>query len=208
MFTLFGAHRSGSVAIEIALALCGAEYRWVAASSWEEGAGREELRRLNPLLQVPTLVTSDGAVLTESAAILIHLGLEFPHARLLSRDPLECAQQLRALAYITANCYASIGVIDYPERWLPDAGEDQRKALVVGATRNLHSQWETFSDVFGSAVVWHPEAPGAAEILACVVSRWSGAREHLKAARPAFHAALEVLDRHPLILAVSQRRGW
>jgi len=208
MFTLFGANRSGSAAIEIALALCGADYQLVAASAWEEGAGQNELKRLNPLMQVPTLVVPDGAVLTESAAILIHLGLEFPSSGLISHEALERAQQLRALAYITTNCYASIGLIDYPERWLRDADPDQLDRLVAGARSKLHSQWDVFSDVFYNPVAWHPHAPGAVEILASVVSQWSGAREHLGRSRPEFYASLGVVDRHPIIKAVLQRHGW
>lgn len=208
MFTLFGANRSGSAAIEIALTLCGADYQLVAASAWEEGAGQNELKRLNPLMQVPTLVIPGGGVLTESAAILTHLGLTFPLSGLISQDALERAQQLRALAYITTNCYASIGLIDYPERWLPDAAPDQLDRLVAGARSKLHSQWDVFSDVFYNPVAWHPHAPGAVEILASVVSQWSGAREHLGRSRPEFYASLGVVDRHPIIKAVLQRHGW
>lgn len=208
MFTLLGADRSGSAAIEMALTLCGPEYRRVAASSWEEGAGQDELKRLNPLMQVPTLVIPGDGVLTESAAILTHLGLTFPLSGLLSQDPFERAQQLRALAYITTNCYASIGLIDYPERWLPDADPDQLDRLVAGARSKLHSQWDVFSDVFYNSVAWHPQAPGAVEILASVVSRWSGAREHLSASRPEFYESLDVIDRHPVVKAVLRRHGW
>lgn len=208
MFRLFGADRSGSAAIEMALTLCGAEYRLVTASSWETGAGQDELKRLNPLMQVPTLVLSGGGVLTESAAILTHLGLAFPLSGLLSQDALERAQQLRALVYLASNCYASIGLIDYPERWLPDAGPDQLDRLVAGARHKLHRQWEVFSDVFYNPIAWHPDAPGAVEILACVVSQWSGAREHLGRSRPEFYASLEIVDHHPVIQAVRQRHGW
>ncbi|UZJ57833.1 glutathione S-transferase [Pseudomonas sp. KU26590] len=208
MFTLFGADRSGSAAIEMALTLCGADYRLVGASSWEEGAGQDELTRLNPLMQVPTLVIPGDGVLTESAAILIHLGLEFPLSGLLSQDAFERAQQLRALAYITTSCYASIGMIDYPERWLPDADADQLDRLVAGARSKLHSQWEVFSHVFYNPVAWHPQAPGAVEMLASVVSQWSGAREHLERSRPEFSASLGRIDRHSVIKAVLQRHGW
>jgi GST-like protein len=208
MFTLFGAERSGSAAIEMALTLCGAEYRLVPASSWEAGAGQDELKRLNPLMQVPTLIIPGGGVLTESAAILTHLGLAFPLSGLLAHEVLERGQQLRALAYITTNCYASIGLIDYPERWLPDADPAQLDRLVAGARRKLHSQWEVFSDVFDNPVAWHPQAPGAVEMLAVVVSQWSGARNHLQGARPGFHSSLETVDRHPVVSAVLQRHGW
>jgi GST-like protein len=208
MYTLFGSDRSGSAAIEMALGLCGADFRLVAASSWNEGVGQDELKRLNPLMQVPTLVAPGNAVLTESAAILTHLALEFPQSGLLSGDSLERAQQLRALAYITTNCYATIGLIDYPERWLPGSDQQQLDRLVAGATGKLHRQWEVFSDVFHNPVAWHPEAPGAVEILASVVSQWSGAREHLRVCRPEWYASLEEVDRHPRIALVLERHGW
>ncbi|MBC3948409.1 glutathione S-transferase family protein [Pseudomonas folii] len=196
MYTLFGTEGSGSAAIEIALKYCGADYRWVAASSWEEGSGRDELRRINPLLQVPTLVLPDGTVLTESAAILTCLGLEFPASGLLSLNPSERALQLRSLAYIAANCYAAIGIIDYPERWLPAANKGQLQQLISGARSRLYEHWDTFSDVFEHTAAWQPEEPGAVEILACVVTRWADTREHLRLSRPGFHAALLDIDSH------------
>lgn len=196
MYTLFGAEGSGSAAIEIALKYCGADYRLVVASSWEEGSGRDELRRINPLLQVPTLVLPDGTVLTESAAILACLGLEFPASGLLSLNPSERAIQLRGLVYIASNCYAAIGIIDYPERWLPYENPDQLQQLVNGAKARLYGHWQTFSDVFGGTAAWRAEKPGAVEILACVVTRWAGTREHLQLSRPDFHASLLDIDGH------------
>ncbi|WP_263264858.1 glutathione S-transferase [Pseudomonas sp. RIT-PI-S] len=204
MYTLFGTKRSGSAAIEIALKRCGIEYHLTSASSWLEGNGSEQLKRLNPLMQVPTLQLPDGSVMSESAAILTYLGLEFPGAALLAQAPAERAQQLRALVYIAANCYAAIGVTDYPERWLPNAEEDTLKQLADGAEARLHEYWDTFSDVFAKTAAWHPEQPGAPEILACVVTQWSGTREHLKTSRPAFYQALLHIDRHPVVEPVLQ----
>ncbi|WP_324019700.1 glutathione S-transferase N-terminal domain-containing protein [Pantoea sp. JZ29] len=73
MYTLYGSARSGAAAIEMALSLAGAEYTTVEASSWHKDSGFETLKRLNPLVQIPTLILPDGAVLTESAAIMIYL---------------------------------------------------------------------------------------------------------------------------------------
>lgn len=207
MYTLFGAEGSGSAAVEIALKYCAADYRWVAASSWEEGNGIDELRRLNPLLQVPTLVLPDGTVLTESAAILTCLGVDFPASGLLSLNPSERALQLRGLAYIATNCYAAIGIIDYPERWLPDGNPDQLQQLINGARSRLYEHWDTFSDVFEDTAAWRPGEPGAVEILACVVTRWAGTREHLRISRPGFHAALLDIDQHGVVCSIL-RRHW
>ncbi|KPC33680.1 putative glutathione S-transferase [Pseudomonas syringae pv. cilantro] len=165
------------------------------------------MRRVNPLLQVPTLVLADATVLTESAAILIHLGLEHSRSSLLPGEASARAQALRGLVYIATNCYAPIGIIDYPERWLPGAGDAdaQQAALEEGARTRLHENWETFAELFGAPASFRPGAPGAVEILAAVVTRWSGAREHLSSARPAFYTALLQVDTNPTVSAVIKR---
>ena len=86
-YTLFGSKGSGSAAIEAALTLLGEPFRSVDAASWEPGSGRDELQRVNPLCQIPTLVLADGSVLTESAAILIHL-------EKVRSDPCHLARQV------------------------------------------------------------------------------------------------------------------
>ncbi|AHG40780.1 glutathione S-transferase [Pseudomonas syringae CC1557] len=205
MYTLFGSEGSGSAAIEIALERCAVPFTLIRASSWEEGPGKEALRRVNPLLQVPTLVLADGSVLTESAAILIHLGLEHPGSGLLPKQTSARAQALRGLVYIATNCYAPIGIIDYPERWLSGSDEALEAALEAGARARLYENWETFADLFGSPATWRPDAPGAMEILAAIVTRWSGALEHLSSSRPAFYASLLHVDTNPSVGAVTKR---
>ena len=86
MYTLFGSKGSGSASTEAALTVAGIEFRIVDASSWDSGPGLDELTRVNPLAQIPTLLLPDGSVLTESAAILIHLGLTHPASGLLPAD--------------------------------------------------------------------------------------------------------------------------
>lgn len=107
--TLYGHPRSGSAAVEAALVLTGQPYRLVQAASWAPESALDELRRINPLLQIPTLVWDDGTVMTESAAILIELGLRYPASGLLPAAPAARAQALRGPVYIAANCYAMIG---------------------------------------------------------------------------------------------------
>ena len=56
MYTLYGMQGSGSASTEAALALIGAPCRIVATASWERNAAFDELLRINPLGQIPTLV--------------------------------------------------------------------------------------------------------------------------------------------------------
>ena len=207
MLTLFGSAGSGSAAVELALLRCGLPYRVQRASTWEPDSAQAELQRVNPLGQVPALQMDDGSVLTESAAILIHLGLTHPAAQLLSSDAATRAQALRGLVFIAANCYAAIGVIDYPERWcLPGADAATLDSIRKGTRARLHGMWDRFADQFGSGEPYlGGEEPGALDFLAAVVSRWSGTRAHLRETRPALLATLERVEAHPLAAPVFAR---
>ena len=200
--TLYGSPGSGSAAVEMGLRAAGLEYRVVRASTWEPGPALDELRRVNPLGQIPTLVEPDGAVLTESAAILIHLALARPEAALLPADPTARARALRGLVYLAANCYSAISVCDYPERWTTAADDDARERVRTAARANLHRAWEIFADEYVDDPALGAEPPGALAFLAVVVSQWSGARQHLAQARPAFHELIDRLERHPRLAAV------
>ncbi|MBP0942423.1 glutathione S-transferase [Pseudomonas alliivorans] len=205
MYTLYGARGCGSAAIEVALELCATPYTLIDDHAWEEEPGRGALKQVNPLMQVPVLVLPDGTVVTESAAILIHLGLEFPAAGLLPRAASERSQALRALVYIATNCYVPSAIIDFPERWLPDSDQKTHRKLEAGARLRLYWHWQMFSDLFTQSGSWHPEAPGAVEILASIASRWSGARDDLRGSRPTFHTSLLQIDAHPVVDTVVQR---
>jgi GST-like protein len=231
MHTLFGYQGSGSAAVEAALGWLGLPHRVIQAASWAEDSELEALRRVNPLGQIPALQLPDGTVLTESAAILMHLGLSHPQGGLLPADPAARALALRGLVYIASNCYAAIGIIDYPERWLArdDAsasepgdgrepnlpatphkqGDDAFDALCEqlrrGAKARLALLWEVFADAHTTRPYLHGEQPGALDMLAAVVSKWSGARAHLQRERPDFHATLLRIEQHPRLKPVFER---
>jgi GST-like protein len=206
--TLYGHDNSGSAAVEAALALAGQPFRLVQAASWAPDSALDELRRANPLEQIPTLVWDDGTVMTESAAILIELGLRHPASGLLPEEASARARALRGLVYVAANCYATIGVIDFPERVLAAPSEAEARRVVQRSRERLHALWEGFADQFAPAAgapFLAGAAPGALDLLATTVSRWSGARAHLQAARPALSALFARVEQHAVVGPVFQR---
>lgn len=205
VFTLYGSPGSGAAAVEAALVLANLPFRTVDAASWQPGPGLDALREVNPLAQIPTLVLPDGAVMTESAAILIHLALAHPDSALLPADPARRAQVLRGLVYVAANCYAAIGIIDYPERWCADADDDTNRRIKAGATARLHYLWDVFADQFPASPFLTGERLGALDLMAVVVSKWSGARRHLAASRPRFAALLATIESDPRVAPVLAR---
>ncbi len=204
-YLLYGSTGSGSAAVEAALVRCGVPLRVVRASTWERDSAQAALQRANPLRQIPTLQLPDGSVLTESAAILLHLGLQYPSAGLLPEDTGARAQAIRALVFIAANCYAAISVIDYPQRWCVKADADTRERIRRGTRRRLHLHWAMFAESFGAQPWFAGGAPGAPALLAAVVSRWAGSRAFLAKKAPAFHARLLQIERHPSVAAVFEQ---
>ena len=202
-YTLYGSLGSGSAAIEAALRACEVDHRIVTASTWEPDSAIDELARINPLRQVPTLVLPDGSVMTESAAILIHLGLAHPQAALLPDDAAARAQALRGLVYVAANCYTAIGIDDHPERWTTATSPGSHAKLRAGTRARLHQCWEIFADTFAARPFLVGQTqPGALDMLAAVVSRWAGTRAHLARHRPAFLKTLQRIERHERIAPV------
>ncbi len=144
--------------------------------------------------------------MTESAAILIHLGLAHPESGLLPADAARRAQVLRGLVYIAANCYAAIGIIDYPERWCARCRRGDARSASARARRRGCITCGTCSPTrFPRSLSSPASAPGALDLMAAVVSKWSGARKHLAASRPAFTATLARIEADPRVAPVFAR---
>jgi len=205
MFVLYGTQGSGAAAVEAALEIAGAPFRVVDAASWKPGPGLDALRTVNPLAQIRTLEFPEGGILTESAAILIHLGARFPASGLLPEAPAERAQSIRGLVYVAANCYAAVGVIDFPERFCTDADEPLRERIRAGTRVRLHALWDTFADAFRATPFLTGRRLGTLDLLAAVVSKWSGARAHLASSRPEFHALLGRIESDRVVARVFAR---
>src|SRR3569623_2062722 len=112
MYTLYGFKGSGSASVEMALRVLGVDYRIVNAAEWQPESNIDELRRITPLGQIPTHVLPDVKVMSESAAILSHLGLVAAPGVLLPADEAARAQAIRGLVYIPANCYSCVTILD------------------------------------------------------------------------------------------------
>ena len=207
MYTLYGKKGSGSAAIESALVVAREPFTIVETASWEKNDAYSDLLRVNPLGQIPTLVLDDGSAISESAAILIYLGTAHSDSKLLPGKSSERAQAIRGLVFVAANCYAAIGIIDYPERFCADADNDEKmqERIRAGTRARLHRYWEMFADLFAGRPYFSGEELGALDLLAAVVSKWAGARAHLRMHRPACHETLLRIEAHPDVAPIFAR---
>ena len=172
-YRLIASKSTGSMIVEAALALGRLPYDVEMIPYVEPGPQRERLLSLNPLGQVPTLLLPDGRVMTESAAIILHLADAAPEAGLA--PPAQDAARpmfLRWLLFIVSAIYPTFAYGDDPSRWaneeasgkhLRQATDEHRKALWrYFAAQNPCKPWvlgERFSalDLYVAVMnMWRP----------------------------------------------------
>jgi glutathione S-transferase len=115
-FKLYGRPGSGSLAVQVALEEIGAGYEriWVG----REAADVAQFRVMNPTGRVPALVLPDGTIMFESAAMLIHLALGHPQARLAPQPGTSPhAAFLQWMVFLSANVYEAALRTYYSERY-------------------------------------------------------------------------------------------
>ena len=115
-YRLYGRRNAGSLAIQVALEELGAPYRieWIP----KEATAVENYRRVNPEGRVPALVLPDGTLLTESAAILIHLaGSDARHRLAPAAGSSAHAHFLKWVVSLSANLYETALRYYCPDRY-------------------------------------------------------------------------------------------
>ena len=81
-YILYGRRQTGSMAVQAALDLAGADWSFRLTPRPTTEAELAALKSVNPRGQVPILVHPDGTIITEGPAILLHLADAFPAAGL------------------------------------------------------------------------------------------------------------------------------
>jgi len=201
MITLYGANGCGSAAVEAVLALAGVDYTLIEASPWERGPGYEALCRVSALPRIPTLVLDDGAVMTESAAILAWLIQR--HGAGAFGDDAAQPQELRWIVFLACNVYNAISIRDFPERWID--GADAQQALRERCLARLREAWSVLSESLRPSPYLTGERLRALDVYAAMMSRWSETRPWLRERHPHIDAALTLTERDPVVARVWSR---
>lgn len=204
MYTLYARNGWGSVLVEAQLALYGLPCRLVEVGDlFASEEAREALRAVNPLAQVPTLVLPDGQVMTESAAITLHL------ADLTGRDDLvpgpqapERAAFLRWLVFLVANIYPCFTFADEPARYV--AIEAAQRPFRAAVDEHLATLWQVVEQGC-AAPHFLGERFSALDIFVAVMTRWRPNRPWFAEHCPRLAAAAQAADAHPALVPVWTR---
>ena len=120
-YTLYSHDGSGGFAAEAALIKAGADFKTIVIDTTKGDQNRADFAAINPMKQVPTLILPDGTIMTESAAIVVHLANAFPGKGLAPAPGSSGhARFLRWMFFMAANIYEGDLRYYYPDRYITD----------------------------------------------------------------------------------------
>lgn len=212
-YVVYGAVGSGSTIVEAALTLIGAPYSVVEYAPFESAADAEALAPINPMRQVPALVLPSGELMTESAAILLHLAERHPEAGLApTADSPFRPRFLRWMSFISAQIYSLYWIRDQPSRVTTDAA--QEAVLLERTAERIRHNWAVMNAqiapegrfLFGAEI-------SVLDLYVAVASRWRPQRRAFYAAAPGLAPVARAVDAEPRLQTLWAERypfeaGW
>ena len=195
-WVVYGAAGSGSVPVEAAMTLIGLDYEVVEGATWTHDP--EILARVetvNPLKQIPAVVTPDGRTMTESAAILTWLADSHPAAGLAPAldDPMR-GQFLRWMVFIPASIYALYWIRDEPTRLVPADLSAQVKARTA---ERIAECWGMMESQLTPGRYLLGEDMTVLDLYVAVVSRWGPRRRRFYEVAPRMSEVIRRVDADP-----------
>lgn len=156
---LFGYWRSSATyRVRIALNLKGISYQTVPVHLVKDGGEQHQpvFRSINPMEQVPVLQVQEGALLTQSIAILEYLEETHPNPPLLPTEPLARARVRAAVEIINSGVQPlhNLSVMQEMKRLGGDDVVFARSAIERGlaAVEDLHEKFGGGQYVVGKAM--------------------------------------------------------
>ena len=147
MYKLYWAPNTGAFAPQVMLEEIGLDYERVPISMAAGEHRQPDYLALNPMGQIPVLILPDGAVMSESAAIVIHLAESHPEFGLIPPigDPRR-PTVLRWLLFLACDLYETDLRYYYPDRYTEDAAPDGVKAAAAARLNRLWAMLEAALD--------------------------------------------------------------
>lgn len=198
LYRLLGCRGCGSFFVEAAFRLADIPYEYEEVDYDKPGPERDRLFALNPLGQVPTLILPDGAVVTESAAIVLIVNDMRPQAGLVppAGSP-ERAGFLRWLVFLVAAVYPTFTYGDRPEKWLPDS--EDSAALRKATDRHRESLWRQVEREIDPRPWFLGERFSALDIYVGAMVHWRPRQAWFAAECPKLSAVAAEVERHPAL---------
>ena len=203
MYNLYGWKLTGSLAIEAALNEAGADYEIIPVNIKEGEQHQPEYGLINPRRQLPALALPDGSVMTEGAAILLHIADAHPQAHLAPPPgSSERAQHDRWLFFFAVNVYEGELRKLQPQRYV--SSENCVEAAKTAADSYVEMHYKIFEETMGDGPFTFGDMFTVLDIYIWMLAQWMPV-EWLKKECPKINQLVKSARAHPRIAPVQER---
>lgn len=203
MYKVYGWKLTGSLATEAALNEAGADYEIIPVNIKAGEQHQEEFGRINPRRQVPALGLPDGSIMTEGAAILLHIADAHPQARLAPPPgSSERGQHDRWLFFFAVNVYEGELRKLNPQNYVTSA--DCADAVKAAADAYVERHYRIFEGALGERPYTFADTFTVLDIYVWMLAQWMPP-EWLSEECPKVNRLLETAKLRPKIAPIQKR---
>jgi glutathione S-transferase/GST-like protein len=201
VYKLYWSKASGAMAPQALLEEAGAEYEKIVVDIDSNEHRSGDFLALNPMGQIPALVLPDGTLMTESAAMVLHLVDRHPEAKLAppAGSP-ESARFQRWLLYLATPVYTAVLRYYYPEQFTSDP--DGRADVSATGLADFDRCLAILNDVLDPGPYLLGESFSAADVYLSMLAGWHPEPEAALAANPRVRRLTELVLARPAIARV------
>lgn len=198
-YLLYWSPNTGALVVEALLIETGAPFAKELVDTRAGMHRRPDYLALNPMGQVPALRLPDGTVITESAAMLLHLAGAFPDAGLMPAP----GSTARAVAYrwlllLAAPYYEADLRYFYPERYTTDPNGTE--GIKAAAEAQLTKLLAIIEDALEPGPYLLGRSFSAVDLYLFMVALWHPARHRILDRFPRLARHLGDVRRRPSIM--------
>lgn len=171
MYKLYGWKLTGSLATEAALTEAGVDFEIVPINIRAGEQHSEEFGRINPRRQLPALMLPDGSIMTEGAAMLLHIADAFSETK-LAPEPgsMARAQHDRWLFFMAVNVYEGELRKIVPEKYTEDLACATSVKNAANAYVDRH--YKLLDDAIGGVPYFLGEDITVLDIYIWMLAQW------------------------------------
>lgn len=201
MYTLFWEEMSGAIAPQAMFEEMDIAYEKVGVDMVAGEHHSPEYLAINPTGQVPALKLPDGAVIGESAAIVLILGERHPDGGLVPQPgDIDRPEFLRWLLFMATSGYMTFLRSGHPERFTNDRSATEAVRLV--AEEQVDRFFDVLEGVITGTPFFLPRGFTALDIYLTMLTAWHSDKTALFRRNPKVSALCKAVEDRPTYMTV------
>lgn len=198
MYKLYYRKGTGVVVVQAVLEECSVEYEKIVV----ENPKSEEFLAVNPMGAIPALGLPDGSVMTESAAMVLHLADVSPDRELMpALGSVERAHAYRWLLFLATSGYGAALRRFRAAQHTTDPG--CVGAIEEAATRDFHQYFSMINDAIEDGPFLLGTGYTVVDAYLWMLAAWQPDRDQIYAANSKLKALVDEVVKRPVIARIA-----